>query len=109
MVLVDSSVWIDYFDGAATPQTDELDRLLGRDVVLLGDLVLTEVLQGFRDVADYRLAKELLAPLEFRPLVGREVALLAAESYRILRAQDHRHDHRQLLPDARYSVAPLGP
>lgn len=87
MVLVDSSVWIDYFNGAATPQTDELDRLLGRDVVLLGDLVLTEELQGFRDDADYRLAKELLAPLEFRPLVGREVALLAAESYRILRAQ----------------------
>ena len=87
MVLVDSSVWIDYFNGAVTPETDTLDTLLGRDLVLMGDLILTEVLQGFRDDADYRLARKLLDPLELRVLGGREVALRAADNYRTLRSR----------------------
>jgi predicted nucleic acid-binding protein len=87
MVLVDSSVWIDYFNGADTPQANALDGLLGQDLVLMGDLILTEVLQGFRSDRDYRLACDLLAPLELRILGGREVALHAAEGYRALRAR----------------------
>jgi predicted nucleic acid-binding protein len=87
MVLVDSSVWIDYFNGTASPETDTLDALLGQELVLIGDLILIEVLQGFRDEHDYRLARELLDPLELRVLGGREVALLAADNYRTLRAR----------------------
>lgn len=86
MVLVDSSVWIAYFNGVTSPQTDTLDGLLGREFVLIGDLILTEVLQGFRTDSGYRKARELLDPLELRRLGGREVALSAADNYRRLRA-----------------------
>ena len=85
VVLVDSSVWIDYFSWRPTPETDALDRLLGEDLVLMGDLILTEVLQGFRADRDYRTARALLEPLELRTLGGRDVALAAADNYRKLR------------------------
>ena len=85
MIIVDSSVWIDYFNGKATAETDALDGLLGREPVLTGDLILTEVLQGFRLDADYRKARTLLETLELRTLGGREVAVAAADNYRALR------------------------
>lgn len=85
MVLVDSSVWIDYFNGVATPETDLLDRLLGREPVAVGDLVLAEVLQGFRDDADYRAARSLLASLPVFDLLGASRAFKVAENYRALR------------------------
>ena len=47
VILVDSSVWIDYFKGAVTAQTEELDAVLGHQPLAIGDLMLTEVLQGF--------------------------------------------------------------
>jgi predicted nucleic acid-binding protein len=55
MILVDSSVWIDYFNGRETSQTSKLDELLGTELLAIGDLMLTEVLQGFRADADYRI------------------------------------------------------
>lgn len=85
MILVDSRVWIDYFNGRVTPETDALDRLLGSELVLIGDLILAEVLQGFRDEKGYRKALSLLDCLELRVLGGRQIALAAAENYRILR------------------------
>jgi len=54
MILVDSSVWIDYFTGTDTPQTDKLEEILGVKPVAIGDLILTEVLQGFRHGKDYK-------------------------------------------------------
>ncbi len=87
MILVDTSVWIDYFNGSATAETDLLDRLLGSERLLTGDLILTEVLQGFRSESDYSQALRLLGTLEFRPMVGREIAILAAKNYRTLRAR----------------------
>ncbi len=87
MILVDSSVWIDYFRGAATPQTDRLDQLLSSELLLIGDLILTEVLQGFASERDFNQARSLLAALPVVPLVGGEVALRAARNYRQLRAQ----------------------
>ena len=63
MILVDSSVWVDYFNGRATDETDYLDALLGREPVAIGDLILAEVLQGFRSDADYAAAKDLMASL----------------------------------------------
>ncbi len=85
MILVDSSVWIDYFNGVAYPQTDRLDGLLSAEPVLTGDIILTEVLQGFDDEADYRAALRLLGRLPFAPMLGREVALQSAMNYRRLR------------------------
>ena len=52
MIIVDSSVWIDYFNGRETPETNKLDTLLGVEPLAIGDLILTEVLQGFR--SDHR-------------------------------------------------------
>ena len=48
MILVDSSVWIDFFRGTVTPQTERLDALLGSELLVVGDLILAEVLQGFQ-------------------------------------------------------------
>ena len=87
MVLVDSSVWIDYFNGVATRQTDVLDRLLGREPVPLGDLVLAEVLQGFRDDADYRAARNLLGSLVTFQMLGAAPAVRVAANHRALRRQ----------------------
>jgi predicted nucleic acid-binding protein len=85
MVLVDSSVWIDYFNGTPTRETDVLDGLLGTEPVALGDLILVEVLQGFRRDADYRLAQELLQGLPVFGLLGRERAIGVVDHYRALR------------------------
>lgn len=85
MVLVDSSVWIDYFNGVASRESDLLDRLLGREPVAVGDLVLAEVLQGFRDDADYRAARDLLGGLAMFEMLGAARAIQVAENYRTLR------------------------
>jgi predicted nucleic acid-binding protein len=87
MVLADSSVWIDYFNGVSTWQTERLDLLLDTEPVALGDLILTEVLQGFRDDIDFRKAQAFLAELPFYELGGYEVCLQAARNYRALRAK----------------------
>jgi predicted nucleic acid-binding protein len=85
LILVHSSVWIDCFNGAMTPQTDKLDRLLGQEFLAIGDLILVEVLQGFRDDADFERAHVLLAPLRFVRLGGAEIAVEASRNFRKLR------------------------
>ncbi len=85
MICVDSSVWIDYFNGRMTKQTDCLDSLLGREPVVVGDLILAEVLQGFRNEEDFNRAKELLACFLFRPMLGKDLAIKSAENHRHLR------------------------
>lgn len=86
MIVVDSSVWIDYFNGAETRETDLLEGLLGVEPLLIGDLILVEILQGFRDDRDYRRAKAALDRLLFESMLGRDVALASAQNYRKLRA-----------------------
>ena len=85
MILVDSSVWIDYFNGTITPQTDKLDGLLGHEALAVGDLILTEVLQGFDDDRDFHAARKLLALLTVVEIGGTDVAIAAAENFRALR------------------------
>jgi len=85
LILVDSSVWIDYFNGAATPQADKLDGLLGREPLAIGDLILTEVLQGFTDDRDFVKARRLLASLTIVQIGGPEIAIVAAQNFRYLR------------------------
>ena len=63
MILVDSSVWIDYFKGAVTAQTEKLDKLLGHQPLVVGDVMLNEVLQGFAKERDFNEAKKLLMSL----------------------------------------------
>ncbi len=87
MIVVDSSVWIDYFNGILNPETERLDTGLGNELIVVGDLILAEVLQGFERDADYRKAKSLLEYLEFREMLGRDVALASAVNYRKLRQQ----------------------
>jgi len=86
VILVDSSVWIDYFRGAATPQTERLDSLLGSEPLAIGDLILTEVLQGFSSDRDFNQAKKLLSSLDVIELGGQDIAIQAAKNYRKLRA-----------------------
>ena len=87
MILVDSSVWIDYFNGVVCTQTDRLDSLLGQENILMGDIILAEVLQGFSNDTDFKRAKNLLELLPFRDMLGQGVALQAAKNYRALRKQ----------------------
>ncbi len=87
MIFVDSSVWIDYFNGANTFETNTLDEYLGKTQIAVGDLILVEVLQGFRSDRDYETARKLLLSLQVFSLLGREMALKAAQNYRILRSQ----------------------
>ncbi len=85
MVIVDSSVWIDYFNGRDTAQTNKLDDLLSSEAVGLGDLILVEVLQGFREDKDYQIAKQLLTALTVFNLLGSDIAVKSANHFRSLR------------------------
>jgi predicted nucleic acid-binding protein len=88
MTLVDSSVWIDYFRGVTTPETDKLDALLGTEALLTGDLIVAEVLQGFSAESEFNTARQLMTTrLSVVSLVGPDNAVQAARNYRALRAQ----------------------
>jgi predicted nucleic acid-binding protein len=86
VILVDTSVWVDYFRGIRSAQAERLDGLLGVEPLAIGDLILTEVLQGFTADRDFRKVRRLLAALDFVILGGEEVALQAAHNFRRLRA-----------------------
>ena len=86
MIVVDSSVWIDFFRGVTTPQTERLDVLLGSEPLAVGDLILAEVLQGFGSEKDFNKARRLLTALDVIALGGEGIALQAARNYRALRA-----------------------
>jgi predicted nucleic acid-binding protein len=87
VVVVDTTVWIDYFNGVRSPQVERLDRLLGERLLVIGDLILAELLQGFASDADAQQAVELLQPLEFAEMAGRDVAVESARNYRRLRSK----------------------
>jgi len=85
MILVDSSVWINYFNGRITWQTEMLDQMLQQIPVYTGDLILTEVLQGFRKDSEFKKAREVLSILPCKQLGGYDIAIQSAENYRTLR------------------------
>ncbi len=85
MILIDSSVWIDYFNGVQTAHTDWLDSSLGNIPIIIGDLILTEVLQGFQSDKDFKIAKDLLLNIPFMPMCSRPLSLQSAMNYRYLR------------------------
>ncbi|MDQ2711512.1 MAG: PIN domain nuclease [Acidobacteriota bacterium] len=85
MILVDSSVWIDYFKGAITAQSDKLDSLLASESLAIGDLIVAEVLQGFAAERDFEQARKVLTSLRIINLGGQELAIQAARNFRALR------------------------
>lgn len=87
MVLVDTSVWIDFFQSPDTPAALELERLVkGHNRVVLCGVVLQEVLQGIRSDRNYRMVREHLLKFPYSP-DNRETWLLGAEVYRQLRTR----------------------
>ena len=86
MIVVDSSVWIDYFRGVSTPQSDRLDLLLGVDPLAIGDVILAEVLQGFTNDRDFNQALRLMTSLAVIDIGGQDIAIQAARNFRTLRA-----------------------
>jgi predicted nucleic acid-binding protein len=87
MILVDSSVWVDYLRDLDTPQTRQVEALVGRESLAVGDLVLTEVLQGCTSDRTFNLTLALLSELEFVTIGGTEMAIEAARNFRKLRAK----------------------
>lgn len=85
MIVADSSVWIDYLNGVHKRETDLLDTLLERQTVLMGDIILTEVLQGIRSDKQFKVTQAALGHLPFEPMVGRGIALKSAGNFRMLR------------------------
>jgi len=85
MILVDTSVWIDFFSGNDTPEVEVLDQALGKHEVAIGDLITLEILQGFRSENDYNTAKKYLSSLTQYNMLTPELALKAAENYRKLK------------------------
>ncbi len=86
MILVDSSVWIDFFRGTSTPQVERLEVLFAEERIAVGDLILTEVLQGFRSEREFNLARKALDTFEFVELGGLDISVQAAKNFRTLRA-----------------------
>lgn len=86
MILVDSSVWIDYFRGADTPHVALLDSYLGRSRLAVGDLIAAEVLQGVRDDQAFMQVKKTFDAFDHVDLAGYDLAIKASENYRALRA-----------------------
>jgi len=85
MIMVDSSVWIDYFNGTTTMASEKLDSLLGARPIATGDLILIEVLQGFNSDSDFITAKSLMCALPVHNMVGHEISLKSVDNFRLLR------------------------
>ena len=85
MIIVDSSVWIDYFSGIDSPATEKLDTMLGIKPVAIGDLMLAEVLQGFRHDKDYKAARKVFEDITVFDMLGRQMAIKSADNFRALR------------------------
>ena len=85
MILVDSSVLIDYFNGKENWQVEKLDEILGKEIVITGDYILVEVLQGFKKDKDFNIAKSVLNSFPCFNMLGEELAVKCAGNYRKLR------------------------
>jgi len=85
MIMVDSSVWVDYFNGVENNETNKLDEMLGLEEIATGDLIITEVLQGFRSDKDFKTAKNILTSLTVFEILGEKLAIKSASNFRKLR------------------------
>lgn len=85
MIVADTSAWIDYFNGVLAEHTDQLDSDLKTHRIIIGDLIIAELLQGFKTNKEYNTAKKIIENLEYRDFVGKEIAIKTANNYRYLR------------------------
>jgi hypothetical protein len=85
VILVDTSVWIDYFNGRESAKTNTLDSALADDTVAIGDIIFLEILQGFKNNKDYNRAKKSLSSLGQYEMLGRNMVTKCADNYRTLR------------------------
>ena len=87
LIVVDSSVWIDFFNGRETPQTGKLLSLMGNEPLVVGDLILCEILQGARTESHARTLEVELRKFEMVAMLNPDLAVVAAKNYRALRSQ----------------------
>ncbi len=85
MIVVDSSVWIDFLNGRDAPHVRRLKSILGTEEIIVGDLMLCEVLQGLESERAARDVEALLRRFEIAAMAGDEIAVAAARNYRSLR------------------------
>ncbi|MBF0241559.1 MAG: PIN domain nuclease [Desulfamplus sp.] len=85
MILVDTSVWVDFFNGNESNKTEQLEHFLSSTIIVVGDLIAAELLQGFRSDKDYETAKSLLQECTLVQLCNIDLAVKSAQNYRILR------------------------
>lgn len=85
MILVDTSVWIDYLNGIDSPHSDALDLGLQKGNIAIGDLIFLEILQGIRSDKDYQKIKTQLSKLDQYELFGQGMVESCANNYRFLR------------------------
>lgn len=89
MVIVDTTVWIDYFRGATSPETRWLERFLPYQRLGITDLSVCEILQGIREDRDFNQVRDELLRLQVFETGGADLAIATAEDYRTLRARGH--------------------
>jgi predicted nucleic acid-binding protein len=87
MIVIDTTVWIDFFRAKDTDQTMKLRRLIGRELILIGDIVLVEILQGVRDHAQATRVEQALRTHRVEPMLSAVLAPKVASNYRLLRAK----------------------
>jgi predicted nucleic acid-binding protein len=85
VIVVDSSVWIDFLNGRKAAHVERLRAALGVDEIIVGDLMLCEVLQGIGSERDARQVESLLRRFEIVPMAGEAIAVSAARNSRSLR------------------------
>lgn len=85
MLIVDSTVWVDYFNGIRNQQTDYLHQIVDQTPIIIGDLILAEVLQGFRDDTDFEKARRIFSKFLQAEMVNPDLAVQSARNYRLLR------------------------
>jgi predicted nucleic acid-binding protein len=87
MIVIDTSVWIDHLNDQVTQKVARMRDLVGREPVLVGDIILCEILQGLRTEREAHLVEEALRQFELASMCGVEIASRAAANYRHLRAR----------------------
>ncbi|MCJ7621964.1 MAG: PIN domain nuclease [Anaerolineaceae bacterium] len=87
MILVDTSVWIDYFNGRINPFTDYLDRILTVELILVGDIILAELLQGIRSDDDFKHTLTVMQNFGVLSMLSPNIAIQSAHNYRYLRSK----------------------
>ena len=86
MIVVDSSVWIDFLNGIRSRQVARLFDRLGEEPILVGDLILLEVLQGVASESEAARVEAILRRFDVEPMLDPDLAVIAATHYRTLRS-----------------------